>query len=265
MYKYKKNLNNHKEACSQLLLKYNKIIDSKKRCVSYIPEPECVDDEREINYSQVENDELKKQVQELQGMVKDVMKTNNELQKELIKQVKEPKVINNTINNTINNFNMLNFLNTNCKDAMNLTDFIDTLKFTFSQLEETAKYGYIHGIETSFLKGIKNLDVCERPIHCTDAKRMSFYMKDNNEWCKEDSMKKISHVLDRIVDKQFNCLQEWKHKNPDWENNTAKNNTCIDIMSQITQGHLETDGSKFQKKVHRMLASSCKFDKFNIE
>jgi hypothetical protein len=274
IYKYKKNLEQHQNMCKKYAKKIEKHNRSKD---TTIRGNVCVDDiitstkntiDCEESYSKLENEQLKKQVEELQFMVKDVMKSNNQLQQELIKQANEPKVIHNTtnnINNTINNFNMLNFLNTNCKDAMNLTDFIDTLNFTFNQLEDTAKYGYLHGIESTFLRGIKNLDVSERPIHCTDTKRMSFYMKDNNEWCKEDSMTKISRALDRIVDKQFNCLQEWKHANPDWENNTAKNNTCIDIMSQITQGHLEPDGSKFQKKVHRMLATSCKFDKFNIE
>ena len=215
-----------------------------------------------------QNTELKQQISDLHGMFKDVLNANKELQKELIKKNNEPRIIHNTTNNTYNttnNFNMLNFLNTECKDAMNLTDFIDTLSITFKELEETAKNGYIHGIQTTLLQGIQKLHMNNRPIHCTDMKRLSFYMKDNDEWSKQESITKINKALDKIVDKQFACLQQWKSENPDWENNTRKNNTCVDIMSQITRGHLEPHGNKLQKKVHKMLATTCRFDKFNIE
>ena len=187
-------------------------------------------------------------------MVHSLIKSNAELTTEFKTMSKEPKIIHNTTNN----FNMLNFLNTECKDAMSLTDFLNTLHITFQQLEETGKYGYLHGIEETFINGIKSLDQGKRPIHCTDAKRFSFYMKDNNGWERQDDTKKLDKALDRLVDKQYECLQEWKVHNPDWENNHRKNKEYIDIMSQITQGHLE-EGCKLRKKVHKMVANTCKF------
>ena len=194
------------------------------------------------------------EIKDLRQMVHSLIKSNEELTTEMKTLSNTPKIINQTTNN----FNMMNFLNTECKDAMNLTDFLNNIKITFQQLEDTSKYGYLHGIQDTFIKCIKEIEQEKRPIHCTDAKRFSFYLKEDNTWHKELTTDKIDKALDKLVDKQYECLQDWKNNNPDWCDNTHKNNQYIDIMSQITKGHLE-DGGKLRRKVHKLLANTCKF------
>ena len=193
----------------------------------------------------------------------DTLVTQNEkLQKQLIEMAKEPKIVHNTTNNMHNTsnttINMMSFLNNECKNAMNFKDFIENLHIDFNQLEGISKYGYLHGIQESFIKGIKDLKTSERPIHCTDTKRFTFYLKDNDSWNKHTDTSNIDNALSKLVNKQFNCLQQWKIDNPDWNENPSKYDKYVDIMSEIMKGDNEKDGSKYKKKAHRLIGNVCK-------
>jgi hypothetical protein len=192
-------------------------------------------------------------ISQLTGLVHTLLQENKELQKKLIEITNEPKIINN------NTFNMMNFLNSECKDALNFKDFITNLQISFKQLRDTAEYGYLHGIESAFITEIKKLKQTERPIHCTDLKRFTFYMKDDDEWNKQTGTEEIDKALGTIINKQFNCLQQWKIDNPDWNENQQKYDIYVDIMSEITKGDSEIDGLKFKRRAHKLIGEVCKF------
>ena len=128
--------------------------------------------------------ELIKQNQDFKTLLIEQQKENQNLQKQLIEVVKDGKTINNTTNNN-QKFNLNFFLNTTCKDAMNMSEFIQNMNINFKDIENIGKNGYVSGMTDMILSRIKDLDVTKRPLHCTDLKRETMYIKDNNEWSKD--------------------------------------------------------------------------------
>jgi hypothetical protein len=167
---------------------------------------------------------------------------NQELQKQLIELAKESKVttINNNCNNK-NKFNMNIFLNEKCKDALNIMDFIDSLQLQLKDLEETGRLGYIQGISRIFINGLKELDVSKRPIHCSDIKRETLYVKDNNEWNKEDSdKKKITRAIKHISIRNAKQINEWTKENHGYNNSMHKNSDkYLKLISEANGGEPE--------------------------
>ena len=115
-------------------------------------------------------------------------------------ETSQPKVINNY--NTTNNFNLNMFLNTTCKNAMNITDFMESIKLTIADMDHLGKVGYVDAVSKVIVDGLNQLDVSERPIHCIDAKRNSLYLKNNDEWNKEaPDMPNIKKVIKNVTNK----------------------------------------------------------------
>jgi hypothetical protein len=195
----------------------------------------------------------------LHQIISQLVSENKTLHEQLIEIAKEPKVVNNNTTN-YNTINMVNFLNDECKDAINFHDFIENLEIDFTQLEDISKYGYIYGIQQTFVKEILGLNQSQRPIHCTDTKRFTFYLKENHGWNRENGTENLDKALNRLVNKQFNCLQKWKLENPDWSENREKYDTYVDIMSEIMKGDSEKDGMRFKRKAHKLIGSICKLD-----
>ena len=131
---------------------------------------------------------------ELKDLVKDLIKQNSELVKTINEIVPKIGTTNNITNNT-NNFNLNVFLNEKCKDALNINDFIDSLKITLDDLLFSKKNGISKGITDVMIKGLKELDVYKRPIHCTDIKRDIMYIKDEDKWHKDDNHDKIKNTI----------------------------------------------------------------------
>ena len=127
---------------------------------------------------------------------------------------------NNSHNNTNNShnktFNLQFFLNETCKDAMNIMDFVDSIKLQLSDLENVGKVGYVEGISNIITSNLKALDVTQRPIHCADKKREVLYVKDENKWEKEDDdKKKIRKAIKRVACKNQRLLPKFKEEHPD--------------------------------------------------
>jgi len=146
------------------------------------------------------------------------MKENKEI-KELILELAKKDSYNNC-NNTINShnkaFNLNLFLNETCKDAMNIMDFVDSIKLQLSDLEKVGELGYVEGISNIITKNLKELDVHQRPVHCTDKKRETIYIKDENKWEKEDYEKnKLRKAIRRVTCKNQRMLTEFKKEHPD--------------------------------------------------
>ena len=113
------------------------------------------------------------------------------------------------------------FLNEKCKDALNLKEFLNDLEITLDDLEHTTRYGYVSGISNILIKQLSLLDEIERPIHCSDKKRLKFYMKCENEWIKgDDSNKMLDKMIHEVKIKQIKQLKEWEDLYPDFMNNT---------------------------------------------
>ena len=163
-----------------------------------------------------------KQATELQ---KQSQQHTNDLQKQIIELCKNTTHMSTTTNNhnknnTINShnkiFNLQFFLNDTCKNAMNLTDFVSSLQINLTDLESVGELGFVNGLSKLIINGLNDLEECERPVHCSDLKRESMYVKDDNKWEKEDAENtKMKKALKQIAHKNIKMLPVWKTKNPD--------------------------------------------------
>ena len=150
----------------------------------------------QLQIQKTTNDEWKQ-------MILEYMRQNHETQKQLIEIAREPKQI---INNNKNTINVIQYLNTECKDAYNIRDFIRSLVVTFEDLERIEQHGYISGIKSSLVKALDNLEQTKRPIHCTDMKRKQFYVKDEDQWKRDKSHALIQNALREYNNKQLKTL-----------------------------------------------------------
>jgi len=161
---------------------------------------------------------------------------------------------NNTNINTQNNNNQFNlqfFLNETCKDAMNIVDFVNSLQVQIADLEKTGKLGYVEGISGIFLRGLRELDYTMRPIHCTDLKRETVYVKDEDNWNKEDEEKaKMKLAIERIARKNMRTLPKWQEENPDFRIlDTNENNDYLKIALNSMGGQDDEQHEKYIKKI----------------
>jgi hypothetical protein len=156
----------------------------------------------------------------LHVIVLDLLKQNNELQKQLIELSKEKSInMNNNTNsnNTQNNhFNVQVFLNDTCKDAINIDQFIKDIQISISDLENVGNQGYVQGISDIIIKNLRTLELTKRPMHCTDIKRETIYIKDADKWEKDSEGKpKIKNVISRVAKKNLAKFQDWYDIHPE--------------------------------------------------
>jgi len=193
------------------------------------------------------------------NLVEYLMKENKEIKEMILEIVKNGiNNTNNSHNNTTNThtnshnkaFNLNFFLNETCKNAMNITDFVDSIKLQLSDLMEVGELGYVEGISKIIVKNLNNLDETERPIHCTDKKRETMYVKDQGEWSKEDEKKsKLKKAINRIADKNIRLLPKFREKYPDYGNSSSKQS---DIHDKLVIEVMETDDDKKEKIIHNI-------------
>ena len=163
-----------------------------------------------------------------------LLQQNKELQHAMIDVVKNMGNVTtnshntNNVNNIQNNnksFNLNVFLNETCKDAMNMSDFLNMLDVTTYDFEQTGKNGYVEGMCRILENGLNRLEVHERPIHCTDAKRETIYIKDNDKWEKDDEQKtKLVSVIKQVGAKNIKMIPEWCKEHPGWKDSDSKEN-----------------------------------------
>lgn len=198
-------------------------------------------------------------------LVLDLLKQNNELQKQLVEMSKQTHIINNTTNNNTQNnqFNLNVFLNEECKDAINIVDFVESLKFTVNDLEQTGRLGYVQGITRIFVQALKQLDVTMRPVHCTDIKRETVYIKDQDNWEKENNEKtKLRNVLKKIARKNLKMLPEWQEQNPDFRYlDTRENNEFIQISLNSLGPETREEQERQEDKIIRNVLKEVVLDK----
>ena len=159
-------------------------------------------------------------------LIMTLLQQNNQLQNHIIELCKDKSVnINNILNNNSNNktFNLNVFLNETCKDAMNIMDFVDSIKLQLSDLERVGELGYIEGISSIIIKNLNAMDITLRPVHCTDKKRETMYIKDQDKWEKEDISKSALHkMIRKIANKNISLIKDYKERYPDCTKSTSK-------------------------------------------
>jgi len=182
----------------------------------------------------------------IKNYIMSLVAQNTELKNMFIHELKEiktiiaeqptPQQITNNKNITNNQFNLNVFLQQTCKDAMNMSDFIDSLEINTKSLERTGTQGYVQGISTIFIDGLRKLQVHERPIHCTDLKREVMYIKDNNTWTKDEDNKLFKKALDTVVHRNMVQLVKWEEENPETSNPESKNYEFYFVLARQSTG-----------------------------
>lgn len=167
----------------------------------------------------------------------------------------------NTTNNQNNTFNLQVFLNEKCKNAMNIMDFVDSLEPQLSDLESIGKLGFVNGLSNIIIKNLKALDVTMRPVHCNDSKRETVYVKDNDEWEKDDENKsKLRKAVKYIAHKNVKLVPQWKAKYPDYlDSSSANSDKYNNMVIEVLGG--EDDSNISENKIMRKIVREVVIDK----
>jgi len=208
----------------------------------------------------------------LTNLVLEVVKSNNELQKqnqEMQKQILEVcknGIVNNSVthvNSHNKTFNLQVFLNEDCKDAMNITDFVNSINLQLSDLEHVGKVGYVEGISNIIIKNLKALDVTKRPVHCTDPKRETIYIKDGDVWEKdEDDNKKLRKMIRSVAFRNCKNTRLFKEKYPDCMKSESRYSDIYNkIIIEVMGGTSATNDIENQNKIMRKIAKEMTIDK----
>jgi len=179
---------------------------------------------------------------------KEVILEQSSKMMELAAIPKSANTNNNCTNNTNNQFNLQFFLNEKCKDAMNMSDFINSIQIENDDFENMGKLGYVQGISNIFIKNLKSLEETKRPIHCNDIKRETLYIKENDVWDKDENKKKVRHAIAMIAHKNFKYIPIWTEANPQaFDGTTKKNDQYMRIANQVTSAITPDDETGINK------------------
>jgi hypothetical protein len=222
-------------------------------------------------------------VKYLTSLVLEVVKNNSELQKQNFDLQSKMMdicvsgssnsnsigVINNNLTSNISNvnsnnktFNLQFFLNETCKDAMNISDFIESVKLQVSDLENVGKLGYIEGISNIIIKNLQALEVEKRPVHCTDKKREIMYVKEDNVWEKEDEAnKRLRKAIRKIAHKNICMFKEFREKYPDCEEYDSKRNSQYNIIVYEAMGGKGDNDYEKDTKIIKKIAKVVGIEK----
>ena len=241
IYKYSSGLWRHKKICS--------IINT---TICVIEEKKDIPDDANINNSTLilelikQNDEFKYLLLEQNNKLMDICENGVAVQN------------NTNINSHNKTFNLNMFLNEDCKDAMNLTDFVDSLQFQLSDLEKVGELGYVTGLSNFIIRNLKALDIHKRPVHCSDAKRETIFIKEADKWEKEnDENEKLHKAIKTIANKNIRLIPKWREKYPE----CAHSDSCkSDQYNNIIIHSLDTNKNS-NPKIIKNIAKEVKIEK----
>ena len=197
-------------------------------------------------------------INNLTNLICELVKSNTDIHKsviELCKNGTSNNVVNsNNVNSHNKTFNLQVFLNETCKDAMNISDFVESVKLQVSDLENVGKVGYIEGISNIIIKNLNALEVEKRPVHCTDQKREVMYVKEDNVWEKEDEAnKKLRKAIRMIAHKNICMFKEFRDKYPDYDDYDSKRNSQYNtIVYEAMGGKGDNDYEKDTKIIKKI-------------
>ena len=247
-YYHASSLWNHKKKCKNIASNNTQIIK-----IEYENDSDLIIDKELVMSILKQNSEIMKENSELKNMIIEVMKTG----------------INNTTQNSHNNtitktnshnktFNLQFFLNETCKDAMNITEFVNSIQLQLSDLERVGELGYVEGISNIITSNLKALDVTQRPIHCTDKKRETMYVKDEDKWEKEEEeKKKLRKVIKTVSSKNIQMLPNFVKAHPDCKHSDSK---YSDQYGQIIIESMSNDKEN-EEKIIKKISEKVTVDK----
>jgi len=242
-YKYKQGLSVHKKKCLFV-----------------------VEEETEEREPEIQNEIAPKKDRD--DMILDFMKSQAEFNQTIMTAVTEGKIgnttnnNNNTTNNINNNqFNLNFFLNDTCKDALNITDFLDSIQLQLNDLEETGRLGHVNGISRIFVNALKNMDETQRPIHCTDSKRETLYIKDKDTWTKDNSKERLKSAIETVADRNLDQIPQWRDENPRCQIMDSKENAMLAEMTLNSIGPMDEEGEKDKEKIAKKIIKEVVIDK----
>jgi hypothetical protein len=228
--------------CNKLFNSRTTLWRHKKTClINNVTYENTINEENTINISD-------------KNLIFTLIQQNNELQKQMLEVIKNGTNNTNITNSHNKTFNLQVFLNETCKDAMNIMDFVDSIKIQLSDIESIGELGYVNGMSKLIIKHLNALDENMRPVHCSDPKRDSLYVKDKNVWEKEDpDNKKIKKAIKYISNKNICALPEWRLKYPDCiYSDSLKSDQYNHIVLEAMGGSGDNDAEKADKIVKKI-------------
>ena len=229
------------EFCQKEFLNRSGLWKHNKKCTctpnqnnTVIEKPDDKNDKL-IEYLMKENSELRKEQTDIKQLILELVKNG----------ITNTNHSHNTTNSHNKAFNLNFFLNETCKNAMNITDFVDSIKLQLNDLMEVGELGYVEGISKIIVKNLNNLDETVRPVHCTDKKRETMYVKDEGQWMKEDENKtRLKKAIIRVSNKNIKLLPQFREKYPEYRNSSSK---ISDVHDKLVIEVMETDNDKKEK------------------
>ena len=222
---------------------------------------ENIQENKNVHREKKDND-----TKELLEIFTDYMKNNQEIQKELIENNKIihkiiPNIGNNNNNNNNNNISINVFLNEHCKDAINFTEFIKNISISIQDIVKTHKLGYTEGLSNILMKNLQNMETTKRPIHCTDNKRLKFFVKDEDKW-EKDNGEKIEKAINVVSHKQIKEMQNLKNEN---NNDFNKEDNYINIVSTLIGPTTDEEINKNKKEIVKIVGREVSLKDAMIE
>jgi hypothetical protein len=233
-----------------------------KKCKK--PEESTKTSEENITIEISESKKQENPQQMNESLLIEFIKQNQEFQKQLLEVMKENiGTHNNTTNNTTNNkFNLNIFLNEKCKDAFNITDFINGIDVGFKDFENFGRLGYVGSINNILIRELKCLDVYKRPIHCSDLKREVIHIKDNDTWVKDDDKKHMKRAIKLIEHKNIKLVPGWLKANPKADDiSTKKHEEYMKILDNSMGEMKDEDNERNYEKIIKNVAKEILIDK----
>lgn len=253
IYKHRQSLFNHKKKC-YLINKTKMIIDVIK------------DDKNIQDFLMEQNKQL---IEQLSQQNKQLIEQNTKL----FEIAQTSNAVNNQIGtmnninsntNSNNKFNINVFLNETCKDAINLTDFVNQITLSLEDLEETSKLGYAEGISNVIIRNLKDIGYKERPIHCNDYKREVLYIKEDNQWVK-DNKDKLKDAIKIIANKNIKQIPNWQKANPEYNNPKSKqNDKYMKMLCEVMSGSTKEEQQKNYNKIIKNISKEVTINKNNF-
>jgi len=248
MYNHRASLHNHKKVC-----KFIEDIESKEYAKTN-------DNNVELSGGvEIDKETLIQMLLKNQDIMENVISKNQEVMEKMMEIMpnigSNYHITNTNSNNTTNNnqFNIQMFLNDHCKNAMNLTDFIDTLPITAETYDSTIDNGLTKTITNMITNGLSQLDILERPIHCTDASRKTLYVKEDNVWEKDNELIRILLGIRQIASKQRILINKWKDAHDDWNTNDRMQSRFTSLICNSI-----TDIENEEKETNKIIRSISK-------
>jgi hypothetical protein len=234
------------DACNKNYTSRNGLWKHKKKC-QINNSPDLSNKDELIMMLIKQNSELIKEQTDIKQMILE--------QQNVVLEIAKNGTHNTTTHTNSHNkaFNLNFFLNETCKDAMNIMDFVDSIKLQLSDLEKVGELGYVEGISNIIVKNLKELDVTQRPVHCTDKKRETIYIKDENKWEKDEEKQKLHKLVRRVTCKNQNLIPKFKEVHPDYNKYNSKfSDQYNKIIVESMGGPGDNDYEKEEKIIQKI-------------